>query len=323
MPAATIKSVGSLRSRWWWIVAVSAVALAAVAGSLFYHLARSYALQQVEARVRDVMLESRSLHWYVQHDMHPALYEAQAEGRIPPGFYAPELLSSSYIARNMYEHYNELRREQGLPEIRYKLAAVDPRNNVNRADAFEESLIELFREDRQRCEYRDVVKMDGKSYLLYATPFLAVEERCLKCHGAPEEAPQQLRERYRWTGGFNRKVGDVFAAEVVYSPLEGEFAQTNMMVVVFLAAVAVALIFFLGQSRLRQLVDQYTAVLRDSEERFRILFEQAAESVVLVDPETLRIVDFNDLAPRNSATRKRSSERCGFRISKQPKHPRR
>ncbi len=299
MPDATINSTSSLRSGWWWIVAVSAACVAVVAGLLFYHLARSYALQQVEARIRDVMLESRSLHWYVQHGMHPALYEAQAAGLIPAEFYAPEILSSSYITRNVYEHYNELRREQGLPEVHYKLAAIDPRNDVNRADAFEESLIELFREDRQRREYRDIVERDGKSYLLYATPFLAVEERCLKCHGTPEGAPQQLRERYRWTGGFNRKVGDVFAAEVVYSPLEGEFAHTNVLLAIFLAVVAVALIFFLGQGRLRRLVDRYTAVLRRSEERFRILFEQAAESVVLVDPETLRIVDFNDLAPKS------------------------
>jgi PAS domain S-box-containing protein len=39
--------------------------------------------------------------------------------------------------------------------------------------------------------------------------------------------------------------------------------------------------------------------LRESRERFRLLFEQAADAVVLVDAETLALVDFNDIAHRN------------------------
>ena len=44
---------------------------------------------------------------------------------------------------------------------------------------------------------------------------------------------------------------------------------------------------------------QAEQALRESEQRFRVLFEQAADSVVLVDPETQALVDFNDLAHRN------------------------
>ncbi|NQU36414.1 MAG: PAS domain S-box protein [Actinobacteria bacterium] len=39
--------------------------------------------------------------------------------------------------------------------------------------------------------------------------------------------------------------------------------------------------------------------LRESEQRFRILFEQAADSIVLVDPETHALVEFNDQAHEN------------------------
>ncbi len=44
---------------------------------------------------------------------------------------------------------------------------------------------------------------------------------------------------------------------------------------------------------------QAEEALKESEERFRILFEQAADSVVLVDAETQALVDFNDLAHQN------------------------
>jgi len=39
--------------------------------------------------------------------------------------------------------------------------------------------------------------------------------------------------------------------------------------------------------------------LRESEERYRVLFEQAADSIVLVDPETGALVQFNDRAHEN------------------------
>ena len=44
---------------------------------------------------------------------------------------------------------------------------------------------------------------------------------------------------------------------------------------------------------------QAEEALRESEERFRILFQQAADSVVLVDPDTLVLTQFNDIAHRN------------------------
>jgi PAS domain S-box-containing protein len=39
--------------------------------------------------------------------------------------------------------------------------------------------------------------------------------------------------------------------------------------------------------------------LRDSEERYRALFEQAAESILLIDPATGALVEFNEMAHRD------------------------
>lgn len=97
----------------------TALAVTAVIAVLFYHLTRSYVLEQAERRVRDVMLECRAFHHYVQRNMHPALYQLKEDGRVPQEFYAPELLSSSYIARNLHTYYNEERKKIGLPEIQY------------------------------------------------------------------------------------------------------------------------------------------------------------------------------------------------------------
>ena len=49
---------------------------------------------------------------------------------------------------------------------------------------------------------------------------------------------------------------------------------------------------------------QAEEALKESEERFRILFQQAADSVVLVDPDTHVLTQFNDIAHRNLGYRR-------------------
>jgi len=233
---------------------------------LVYVLAKDHVIGQVEKRVRDTMLECRAFHHYVQRNMHPAYYKLVKDGRLPQGFYAPELLSSSYIARTFQQHYNEERRKAGLPEVRYKMAAIDPRNAVNEANAFERDLIVWFNEDKTRMSHREIVQEEGQDYLLYARPFLAVQPRCLKCHGRPEEAPAELRDGYQWTGGWDRKVGDIVAAEIVRSPLEGEYDAAMAVTGGAALLVGAGLILVAFNTRLRTLVARRTKHLQEGEQ---------------------------------------------------------
>ena len=272
------------RSRRRWLLVGTALAVGTVMLVAAHGLIRSYVIGQAERRVRDVMLECRALHEYVQRDMHPALQRLKAEGRVPEDFYSPELLSSSYIARRLHHHFNEERRQTGLPEVRYRLAAVDPRNPVNEATAFEAGLIEQFNQDHDQECFRDIIEVDGRKHLYYATPFLAVQPRCLRCHGAPEAVPAQLGQRYR-SGGYHRRVGEVVAMESISSPLEAEFATSNTVFVVLLAVSATIAILLLVNTRLHSLVRRHTAALRASEERFRGLTENASDLIAILTGE--------------------------------------
>lgn len=245
---------------------ILAVITALIIIILIIIFSRQYVIEQVEKRVRDTMLEYKAFHQYVQYDMHPAYYELISEGYLPEGFYAPELLSSSYIARNIQIHYNEERQKAGLPEVRYKIAAIDPRNPVNKATSKEENLIVWFNEDHNRQKYREIVEEDGQKFLLVAQPFIEVQPQCLKCHGEPENAPQGLLEKYEWKGAWNLQVGDVIAAEFVRSPLEGEF---NMPVILTggLALLLIGALILLSFNRkLYRLVERRTKVLLKTEE---------------------------------------------------------
>jgi len=271
-PSVHYRGDAHLLSRRYIVITVS---IGLLLCAISYYFVKQYTVAQVEKRVRDTMLECRAFHEYVQHNMHPEYYRLMQEGRLPQGFYAPEMLSSSYMARTFQHHYNTLRHEAGLPEIIYKMAATNPRNPVNRANRFEDSLIALFNSDRTRKFFDRVIDENGMKYLLSARPFLTVETRCLKCHGAPEDAPQELRKIYNWQGGFNLKVGDIVAIETVRSPLKGEFDGVMVVMMVIAAAIVVVVLLLLFNKRLRGIVSRTNVQLVESEQRYRAIAEDA------------------------------------------------
>ncbi len=83
-----------------------------------------------------------------------------------------------------------------------------PRNPRQRADAVEMTAIAHFRANPDdELVFRPFTAADGQPYFLYARPIL-VEEYCLGCHGAPEDAPQAVRDRYN-DAAFGYRVGEL------------------------------------------------------------------------------------------------------------------
>lgn len=127
---------------------VVAVLFTVVVSTGAYYAVRSYVLDRSERNVENLILSQRALHHYIQRVMHPTFFKAVADGDIRKTYYTPEIFSSSYIVRNMHGFYNEELKKHGRREIYYKMAADNPRNPLNKADAFEVELIEKFNKDR-------------------------------------------------------------------------------------------------------------------------------------------------------------------------------
>ncbi len=53
------------------------------------------------------------------------------------------------------------------------------------------------------------------------------------------------------------------------------------------------------------------AALRDAEQRYRMLFEQSPDGVMILDPATAAPVEFNKRCTRCSGIHARSSRSCG------------
>jgi PAS domain S-box-containing protein len=84
----------------------------------------------------------------------------------------------------------------------------------------------------------------------------------------------------------------------------GEWRHERRDGTVFDAAITISSIQYAGRLARLVLVNEITtrkqteAALRDFEARYRTIFEQAADAVVVFDPKTLNILDFNDEACR-------------------------
>lgn len=275
------------------------VLVSLLSATILYGATYRFLIKEAEQHIQNVLLTHRGLHLYIQRVMHPTYYDAMKDGEVSDKFYAPQILSSSYMVRVTHGYINEERERANLPQIYYKMAANNPRNPVNKADAHETRLIQLFNDDRSQKEYREVLKVDGKKYLYYAVPFLETTEKCLKCHGKREDAPAGLRALYPGDGGFGEHAGTIRAVESIRAPLGGEMALAAIIGVStsmgFLAFGSLLLL----NGQLRRRVLARTAALEQeiterkqiahslvvSEERFRQIAANAKEWVWETDAE--------------------------------------
>ena len=244
------------------------VVISGAAGVLFYFLTSRYVISQAEKNIQNLLLSHRGIHMYIQRIMHPALYRYKDAGEIKDDFYSPELFSSSFAVRNQHVFYNEARKMAGLEQVYYKMAAKNPRNPVNKSDALEDKLIDMFNKNPSLKTYREIVEIDGQKYLYVAMPFLKTGKQCLKCHGVREIAPIQLQERYPGQGGFNDQVGNIRAIESIRAPLAHEYYTVHVISGALLCGVFFITMLFVFNRQLKHTVSVRTHELeKENKER--------------------------------------------------------
>ena len=243
-------------------VASLTVAFTLAAGAVIHLAIQRYLLGEAEENVQNVLFTQRGLHRYIQEVMHPEYYRALGSGEVDPGYYAPQILSSSYMVRRAHALYNEERVRAGLPPIYYKLASDNPRNPLNLADARERDLLRRFNEDRSLRAQHEIVTVDGQEYLEYSIPFLETTPACLRCHGRRQDAPAGLAALYPGGGGFGEQAGRIRAVETVRAPFGGE-RRLGWTVT---GALSAGLLFLAGlvlfNGRLRRSVRERTRTLQ-------------------------------------------------------------
>ncbi len=185
---------------------------------LFYNMYKELVIQDAKQEVKAILDTTNALRSYVENVQKPVIYQLKKEGKLYDEYFDPKILSASYMARNIHEIHARSQFSKSEIPYRYKLAATNPRNPKNRADAFEAKILNRFRAGEIK-EYSTILKEADEKYFFTAIPVDKNKQSCMRCHSVPEVAPRELVKLYGTTAGFHEKVGDIRAMISLKIPL--------------------------------------------------------------------------------------------------------
>ena len=146
---------------------------------------------------------------YAQESIRPF-----AEKYVGQEEFIPETMSTSYIARNIFEKVNKK-----FPDYIIKFSSDDPRNPNNHAVPEELEMIQYFNKNPDVQNWVGHIHLNGRPHIAQFSA-RRMKESCLHCHGDPSDAPQALLKLYGDKAGFHRPVGDVIALDTVAIPID-------------------------------------------------------------------------------------------------------
>jgi len=251
--------MGSVRARFTLLASLLALALCGLLlwrshMSIRAHVHRELAQQADVALQFDLAIRS-----YVAETMRPEL-----EKRLGGKTFIPELMSTSFVARSIFEKVRPR-----FPEAIIKFSSDNPRNPANKAGPGELELLRFFRRNPQVKRWGGTLRLNGRSYYAVARPRRTTRS-CLTCHGDPADAPPELVARYGPKAGFWRKEGDVAALDLVAIPLASRDATVaegflRESLVLGGGVLVIFGVLFLGfrriiSSRLRRMAEHFARV---------------------------------------------------------------
>ncbi|WP_028580254.1 ATP-binding response regulator [Desulfogranum japonicum] len=191
-----------------------------------FHQCRKLALDQAENNLSAFLLNHKATRDYVEYTQKPEIYRLKKTQRLYEEYFSPKLLSGTFISRNINELQNKSRNDAGLEEIYFKFASPNPRNPSNKADSAELELLAAFNSGKLK-EYQELVHIGDDAFLYYALPIDRNMVNCLKCHGDPVDAPQEMIDLYGDTAGFYEEVGYMRGLMSVRIPVNQLLAKAD------------------------------------------------------------------------------------------------
>lgn len=106
------------------------------------------------------------------------------------------------------------------PEYAYKPAMLNPTNPRDRAQDWEEDVIQQFRQSPETTEFIGQRDTPAGRVTYIARPIKLTSPACLRCHSTVEAAPKPLVEKYGPANGFGWNLNEVLGAQVVSVPMK-------------------------------------------------------------------------------------------------------
>lgn len=220
-----------------------------VLAAIYHEKTEAYAVSEAQKAALDVLLSHKAVHRYVTETQRPEIYRLKDEGLLYKEYFSPKVMSFTFIARSVKELINKEREKVGLPPVYFKLAADNPRNPINQADAYESALLARMNRGEVK-EIREVVQQNGEPTLHVAVPIDRSSKSCLKCHGDPNDAPAELVAQYGSERGFHESPNSIRALISIRVPLAPSIREANQitnlisLITFFIMATIYGLVYF-------------------------------------------------------------------------------
>ena len=287
-----MKSIGT---RFLLFVLLLAIAFSGVIFYQTWSLTCAH-VEELTTRQAELALEfDLAIRAYIGESVRPVV-----EARVEPDEFIPEAMSTSFVARSVFDKVRER-----FPDYVLKFSSDNPRNPANAACPEELEILEYFRNHPEATKWVGKIRLNGGEYLGYFSP-RRMEESCLRCHGRPKDAPKDMLARYGSKRGFYWPVGEVIATDTVAIPMDKVRAAITTETLTRLGTTAVWLVLFLGLMfvAFRAFVTRRLAAITD---HFRRATEQPGEmplaSIAVTGRDEISILaaSFNTLAARQQA----------------------
>lgn len=216
----------------FWVFLVGLLAIGAL-GYASYQFSKEAALQEASDKVAILGSYTDAALHFSRTQAVPMVKHLVGEER----FY-PEIMSGFVMARNVADRF-----KQTQPGYTIKNATVDPLWPESKADAQELKVISELKASKAKKTTGVMIKK-GQEYYYEARP-MTVREKCLRCHGDPNDAPKDQIMIYGAENGYNWKIGDVVSAMFIYVPVSDALAAAKISAVKLVGMGAACILFSL------------------------------------------------------------------------------
>ncbi len=201
----------------FFLATASVLIIATILISVFVYVQyKNYMLQNTYEKARIFMAEAEAARRYVKEVLRPKMYSI-----LPKDKFIVEAMSTSYVTRKVMGKVASFFRG-----VRYKRAALNPRNPGNEPNGFEREMIAYYNRTHSKREWHGIVALGDRQWFVVLQP-IYMEKSCLRCHGNPRKAPAQLIERYGRKRGFFKKVGSIAGLDEVQVPVDKALAAIH------------------------------------------------------------------------------------------------
>ena len=226
---AFFKKSLSFRSRFMIGTAVSLLFICVVGAYWMYEREKGQLEEYAYEKTQLVMAAVESSREYVREDLRPKMYE-----QFGRDFFLLQAMSTSYVGRAVMENFNQV-----LPQYEYRRVAENARNPDSEANTLDKSMITHFQKNPRLQNWQGMLNVEGQKQFMRFKP-VYFDKSCMRCHGQPADAPNDLLKRYGSHKGFGNQPGELAGVVAVGIPVQ------NALIEIKDRAASVFMVLFAG-----------------------------------------------------------------------------